>query len=74
MRMRFLYPMYIVLPFLLPAAVNSSQIHPDPRDFPSWGLGILKWYSLFFPSNKTSLGVSAKCSALVDIYKQVYLA
>ena len=66
MKMRFILVLFLVVPLL--TSIHSTH---TGLNIPRWGEGILKWYSLFFPNNKTSSGVSPECTALVNVYQQV---
>ena len=61
---------FILVLFLVPLLTQIHSTH-TALNIPRWGEGILKWYSLFFPNNKTSSGVSPECTALVNVYQQV---
>ena len=64
--MRFILVSFLVGPLLTPVDSTHTGLN-----IPRWGEGILKWYSLFFPNNQTSSGVSPECTALVNVYQQV---
>ena len=62
--------LYLLTP---PPLVNSNYINPEKKDKelkPDTSI-LTDWFSLFFPSNETGLGVSAACTADVNVYQQV---